>query len=97
MSTLKWGDTSPPSKENKKAKKEDCVICFEKASDDILECVWCDGRMHAKCVKISEEQSAVLDNKIITNIMFFCNLCLQTLPTALKYYDDLSPIWIHEL
>ena len=90
MSNLKRVATSPPSKENKKTKEEDCVVCLEPATDDVLECIWCDGRVHAKCVKISEEQSSVLGN--VTNIVFFCNVCLHTLPTALKYYDDLSPM-----
>lgn len=82
--------TSPPCKESKKPKEGDCVICCEAATDDVLECVWCDGRVHAKCVKMSEEQSIIIGNA--NNIVFFCNACLNTLPLALKCYDDWASI-----
>ena len=55
-----------------------------------LECVWCDGRVHTKCAKISEELSIMLGNA--SNCMFFCDTCLHTLPIALKFYNDLSPL-----
>ena len=45
------------SKDNKKTKEEDCMICFEPATDDVLECIWCDGRVQAKCIKLREEQT----------------------------------------
>lgn len=86
----KRGATSPPNKGSKKPREEDCVICCETAADDVLECVWCDGRVHAKCVKMGEEQVTMLGNA--TNIVFLCNVCFNTLPVALKYYDDISPL-----
>jgi len=90
MSGQKRGATSPPSKESKKPKKGDCVICCEAATDDVLECVWCDGRVHTKCVKMREEQIIILGNA--NNIVFFCNACLNTLPIALKCCDDWASI-----
>ena len=90
MSSFKRGANSPPDKENKKHKEEDCLICSEVATEDVLECVWCDGRVHSKCVKMSEEQIILLGN--VRNIVFFCNICLNTLPIALKYFEDLSPM-----
>jgi len=90
MSGQKRGATSPPSKESKKPKEGDCVVCCEAATDDALECVWCDGPVHAKCVKMSEEQIIMLGNA--NNIVFFCNTCLNTLPIALKCYDDWASI-----
>jgi len=90
MSSVKRGASSPPNKENKKQKEEDCLICSEEATENVLECLWCDGRVHGKCVKISEEQIILLGNA--RNVVFFCNTCLNTLPTALKYFEDLSPI-----
>ena len=93
MSSFKQGANSPPDKENKKHKEEDCLICSEVATEDVLECVWCDGRVHSKCVKMSEEQIILLGN--VRNVVFFCNICLNTLPIALKYFEDLSPMDSH--
>ena len=90
MLNIKRGASSPPNKEKKKQKEEDCLICSEVATEDVLECVWCDGRVHSKCVKISEEQIILLGN--VRNVLFFCNTCLNTLPIALKYFEDLSPM-----
>jgi len=50
--------------------KETCVACSEKATEDILECVWCDGRVHWTCTKISADQCVVLDS-VASNIAFF--------------------------
>ena len=41
MASLKQPATSPPNKDGKKHKEEDCVICDELATDNVLECMWC--------------------------------------------------------
>ena len=89
MSNLKRPATSPAEKERKKTKEDDCVICCEPATEDVLECNWCEGRLHAGCVKLSKEQCTVLCDTI-RNVVFFCSPCLEMLPVALKYYDGLS-------
>ena len=65
------------------------MVCCEPANDDVLECTWCEGRLHGKCVKLSKEQCIILGNTI-RNVVFFCTPCLETLPTALKFHDGLS-------
>ena len=76
--------TSPASKEKKRSKEDKCSICSEPATEDMLECVWCEGRQHRSCTKISVEACNALGN-IINNIVFFCSPCLQMLPDALNY------------
>ena len=59
------------------------------ATKNVLECAWCDGKVHSECVGLSEDQCNILDGVTI-NIVFFCSTCLQLLPAALKCYDSLS-------
>ena len=80
---------SLPSKEDKKAKEDECLICRKSATDDIFECIWCENRQHRQCTKISADQCHVLNN-IVENIVFFCSSCLVRLPHALKNYDSQS-------
>ena len=81
--------SSPPEKDNKKAKDVLCKICSEPATKDILECIWCEGRQHRRCTKISADVCNALSS-VIHNIVFFCSPCLQILPVALKHYDTQS-------
>ena len=67
--------------------KETCVACSEKATEDILECVWCDGRVHRTCTKISADQCVVL-NSVASDIAFFYNSCVSKLPAGLDSYDN---------
>ena len=83
--------SSPPKKENKKSKDDECVVCAKPATEDVLECVWCEGRQHRDCAKISVDVCNVLSS-VVSNVVFFCTPCLQLLPVALKYYDCQSYI-----
>ena len=78
--------TSPPSKDGKKHKDEDCIICCKPATDNVMECVWCDARLHASCIKLSEEQCVLIGNAS-SNVLFFCTPCLQALPVAFQSYE----------
>ena len=85
---MKRPATSPADKNgSKKTRETDCLICCESASENVLECIWCEGRQHAQCSKISKEQCKAL-SEVSNNIVFFCDTCLQALHTALKYYDN---------
>ena len=48
---------------------------------------WCEGCQHADCAKMSKDLCTAL-SEVTHNVVFFCNTCLQALPTALKYYDN---------
>ena len=87
MANLKRTASSPPNKEGKKTKEDDCLTFHQPATENILECIWCDGRLHAGCVGLSKDQCNVLID-VATNIVFFCSSCIQSLPAALKYYDN---------
>jgi len=50
---LKRTASSPPSTDGKKHKDEDCVVCHTPATENVLECVWCEARLRAK---LSDEQ-----------------------------------------
>ena len=89
MANLKRAASSPLCKDGKKAKEDECLICLEMATENVLECVWCEGRIHAGCSGMSEDQCRVLDT-VTNSIVFFCPKCLQLLPTALKSFDSLS-------
>jgi len=45
MANLKRAASSPLSKDGKKAKEDECLICLEMATENVLECVWCEGRI----------------------------------------------------
>jgi len=80
--------SSPANKEAKKPKETDCLICAKPAvSDDVFECIWCEGRQHAECTKMNKEQCKTL-SEVTSNVVFFCYTCLEALPTALKYFDN---------
>ena len=62
--------SSPPNKETKKTKDDLCITCSEPATEDVLECIWCEGLQHRGCTKISADVCNVLSN-VIDNIVFF--------------------------
>ena len=66
---------------------ENCIACSEKATDDVLECSWCEGRLHGACTKISTDQCSMLHN-VTSNIVFFSDSCISKLPAALESYDN---------
>jgi len=70
-------------------KEDECLICLKMATENVLECAWCDGRVHSECAGLSEDQCNILDG-VTSSIVFFCSTCLQLLPAALKCYDSLS-------
>jgi len=78
MTNLKQMASSPLCKDGKKAKEDECLISLEMATDNVLKCAWCEGRIHAGCSGISEDQCRVLD----TILYFFCPSCLQLLPNT---------------
>jgi len=58
-------------------------------TDNVLECVWCEGRIHARCNGMSEDQCCVLDT-VTNNIVFFVlHVCNCSLP-LLSFFDSLS-------
>ena len=75
--------TESPSKNN----PENCIVCSEKATDDVFECCWCESRQHSACAKISSDLSSMLNN-IVGNIVFFCSTCLEKVPMALQFYEE---------
>lgn len=81
--------TSPANKDSKKHKDEECIICCKPATDNIMECVWCESRLHAACAKLSEEQCILIGNAS-NNIVFFCTSCFQALPVAFQSYEGFS-------
>ena len=84
--SLKRTASSPPNKDGKKHKDEDCIVCNTSATECVMECVWCEARLHAKCAKISDEQCILIGNAS-RNVVFFCSECLEALPTAFRSYD----------
>ena len=86
IGTVKRTASSPPNVGNKKSKDVECVVCSKPATDDILECVWCEGCLHRECAKIINDACKVLSD-VVSNIVFFCTPCLQMLPVALKYHE----------
>lgn len=86
---LKRTANSPPSKDGKKHKEEDCIVCDSPATENVMECVWCEARLHAKCAKLSDEQCILIGNAS-RNIVFFCTSCLEILPEAFKSYNIYS-------
>ena len=80
--------SSSPEKDNKKAKDALCKACPKPATEDILECIWCEGFQHRECTKINADVCNALSS-IIENIVF-CSSCLQILAVALKYYDTVK-------
>lgn len=54
-----------------------------------MECIWCEARLHASCIKMSEEQCILIGNAS-NNIVFFCSPCLQALPVAFQSYEGFS-------
>ena len=85
---LKRPASSPANKEDKKTKGDKCQICSESATDNVLECVWCERRQHASCSKLNNEQCKVIASLITPNIVFFCSSCIQLFPVALRCYDS---------
>ena len=84
---MKHPANSPSNKEDKKAKEDECLVCWKPDTDDIFKCLWYENRQHHQCTKISADQCHVLNN-IVENIVFFCSSCLLKLPHALHNYDS---------
>lgn len=80
---IKRPRTESPSKNS----LENCVVCSEKATEDVFECSWCESRQHSACAKISPDQCSVL-SKVMGNIVFFCSTCLEKVPMALQYFEE---------
>jgi len=89
VTTLKRTASSPPSKDGKKHKDEDCLVCCNPATDNVMEYVWCEARLHAKCAKLSEEQCILIGNAS-RYVVFFCTPCSEALPEALKLFDSFT-------
>jgi len=54
--------SSPPSKDTNTDKKQtdQCLVSLEPANgDDIFKCMWCKGRQHRLCSKISVDHCNV--------------------------------------
>ena len=77
--------SSPANKEGgKKSKEEECVVCNEPATDDVLECIWCEGRQHAKCSKLSPDECSVIHVTAITQYCVFLFLVCICIPFCLE-------------
>ena len=63
--------SSPANKEEKKARGDQCMVCSEPATADIFECLWCEGRQHASCSKLSTDECNAIANISTPNIVFF--------------------------
>lgn len=83
--------TSPANKDGKKAKEEDCVICCKPATENVMECMWCEARLHATCAKISDDLCILIGNNT-NHIVFLCSPCFEALPTAFHFYDGFSDL-----
>ena len=96
---IKRPASSPANKEGKKSKgdleADVCQVCTKAATNDILECSWCEGIQHASCSNLSVEQCNAITNITSANIVFFCTPCLRVLPSALKQYDNQSLLLNH--
>ena len=70
-----------------------CVSYKEVANEDVLECSWCEHRVHRSrgCTKISPSQCAIL-GEVVSNVLFFCSPCMHKLPMALSCYDTTSEV-----
>ena len=53
-----------------------------------FECLWCEGRQHASCSKLSTDEFNAIANLSTPNIVFFCSSCIQVVPVALRHYDN---------
>ena len=66
------------------------VACKNTIDDDnecSIQCQWCQLWAHSKCIKLNDEECAIL-LKCSTNIVFFCSNCAPNLDEALKLFDD---------
>ena len=61
--------SSSPEKDNKKVKDALCKTCSKPATEDILECIWCEGFQHRKYTKISVDVCNTLST--ILYVLFF--------------------------
>ena len=88
---LKRGESSPASKDDKR-RVEECLVCLAPANgDDVFECMWCEGRQHSQCSKISADQCKVLSN-IEKTLCFSFLIFLERLPFALQTHEYHSNI-----
>ena len=88
---LKRPASSPVSREEKKTKEEECLICTKPATDNIRVCMLWEAST-ASCSKLRNEQCKVIAKLTTSNIVFFCSSCIQVFTVALKYYDSQSVI-----
>ena len=86
MKRFRSGSTSPSKVDSGK-----CASCKEVADEDVLECSWCEHRVHRGCTKISPSQCAVL-GEVVSNVLFFCSPCEHKLPIALSCYDATNEV-----
>ena len=63
--------SSPANKDGKKLRGDECIVCSEPVSTDVLECLWCEGQQHASCSKLNFEQCNVIGDLLTPNIVFF--------------------------
>ena len=66
------------------------MVCCKPAKDNVMECMWCEARLHGTCAKISEELCILIGNT--TNHDVLCSPCYQTLPIVFNCYDGFSNI-----
>ena len=84
--------SSSPEKDNKKAKDALCKTCSKPVSEDVLECIWCEGFQHRECTKVSADVCNALSS-VNDNIVFFVLFLFTTTSTvALKCYDTQSNV-----
>jgi len=87
------GGGTPPTKKTKdktsdeRPPAETCTICSEPATENVLECGWCECKQHSACLGISADQCVTL-NTVSSNIVYFCTCCLSHLPAAMQSYEN---------
>ena len=76
---LKCPASSPTTKGDEKPKEDEYLICAKPATKETLKSVWCEGRRHASCSKLSAEQCYVIVTLTTPNIAF-------SVPLAFMYF-----------
>ena len=83
---------SPESNQPKKQHQggDLCVTCKNTIHDDkecSIQCQWCQLWVHSKCIKLNDDECAILHKSNI-NIVFFCSNCALNIDEALESFDD---------
>ena len=87
----KHTNTSPASCSANKDEKKECQVCSKPATDDILECIWCEKHQHTSCSKLSNEQCKGISNLNTPNIAYLLFVyssvpyCIAKLQLPLSY------------